>query len=296
MVSPYNLTQSAVTRQLKAMGCDLFELGLYWRERDIMSLRMWDAKQVISSIAYLRSQNTAGRDIFIRPAGSQGLVFFDDLDRRIINQLELDGLAPAVLIQSSPLNYHGWLRVSNSPIPEDLATAVCKVLAVGYGGDKDSADWRHFGRLAGFTNRKPQYVGGDGKYPFVLLSSSNGRLAERAADLLNDAQAYLVEQEATLAERAKRIQEAAPVPPENLPDPHDFYESQLRGLNRRFGASLDNSRADWMIVTQMVNKGYSRETIEAVLLDLSPAVYKRRKNPAKYLAATLDEAYCTPGA
>jgi hypothetical protein len=36
-------------------------------------------------------------------------------------------------------------------------------------GDPGAADWRHFGRLAGFTNRKPAYAGRDGLFPFVRI-------------------------------------------------------------------------------------------------------------------------------
>ena len=39
-------------------------------------------------------------------------------------------------------------------------------MAARYGGGPKSIDWRHFGRLAGFTNRKPQYADKAGRYPF----------------------------------------------------------------------------------------------------------------------------------
>ena len=42
-------------------------------------------------------------------------------------------------------------------------------MAARYGGDPNSIDWRHFGRLAGFTNRKPQYVDKAERYPFVKI-------------------------------------------------------------------------------------------------------------------------------
>jgi hypothetical protein len=48
-----------------------------------------------------------------------------------------------------------------------------RALAQKYNGDLGAADWRHFGRLAGFTNRKGKYKA-EGLFPFVRLHQSNG--------------------------------------------------------------------------------------------------------------------------
>ena len=45
-------------------------------------------------------------------------------------------------------------------------------MAARYGGGPNSIDWRHFGRLAGFTNRKPLYVDKAGRYPFIRIDES----------------------------------------------------------------------------------------------------------------------------
>lgn len=60
-------------------------------------------------------------------------------------------------------------------------------LAARYGGDPASADYRHYGRLSGSTNRKPERALGDGRQPFVLLRESSGRVAEGAEELLDRA-------------------------------------------------------------------------------------------------------------
>jgi len=44
-----------------------------------------------------------------------------------------------------------------------------RTLAAKFGGDKGAADWRHVGRLAGFTNRKAKYQSKDGAYPSVRI-------------------------------------------------------------------------------------------------------------------------------
>jgi hypothetical protein len=49
-----------------------------------------------------------------------------------------------------------------------------KELATRFGGDLSSADWRHFGRLAGFTNQKPERLLPIGLAPIVRLRQSEG--------------------------------------------------------------------------------------------------------------------------
>ena len=48
-----------------------------------------------------------------------------------------------------------WIRVSTLPLEPAVATAIGKHLARAYRADLASTDWRHLGRLAGFTNQKP---------------------------------------------------------------------------------------------------------------------------------------------
>jgi hypothetical protein len=38
----------------------------------------------------------------------------------------------------------------------NMSTLAAKELAKRFGGALSSADWRHFGRLSGFTNREPE--------------------------------------------------------------------------------------------------------------------------------------------
>ena len=56
-----------------------------------------------------------------------------------------------------------------------MSTAAARALAEKFGGDRGAADWRHFGRLAGFTNRKAKYLDAStGLYPFVRLIEAGG--------------------------------------------------------------------------------------------------------------------------
>ena len=202
MAGDVDRTGAAVRAQLAGMGCALYEVGLLDRARDAMLDRVWDAARVEASIAWLKRQNAGGDDIYIRPRGSVGLLFVDDLAAAAVARLRAEGLAPAVLVESSPGNFQAWVRVAVAPIAPILASAAARELAVRYGGDPQSAAWRHYGRLAGFTNRKPSRRQPKGLPPYALLRHAGGGLAARAADLLRVAEERVKEAEERAAARA----------------------------------------------------------------------------------------------
>jgi hypothetical protein len=288
-VNNIDRTYVAVSRQLKVMACDQYEIGIFNRAEDKMFLRVWSAEIILKSIGYLKRMNSQDHDIFIRPFGATGLIFFDDFNRGMLARLNADGLAPALVIQSSPLNYHGWIRISEVPQSETLCTFACKVIAKKYGGDDGAAKWRQFGRLAGFTNRKPKYIDDLGKRPFVLLDEAQGVLAQGAAELLSSANELMAVAE---AERAARVElYKSIVPDSSLKGGDAFYLSELNGLLGKYGAQLDYSKADWVIVNKMLKRGYHRASVEAVLLEHSQHIHGRSTASAlNYVELTLNAA------
>ena len=153
-------TYEAVERQLSAMGMERFEIGALQRgEGDkphFMLLRVWDKQTVIESIPWLRYQNWHQSHIFVRPCGESNLTLVDDLKADAVAQMWREGLQPAVVVQTSPANHQVWIK-HPSKFDKELGTAVARALAGRFGGDVKAADWRHFGRLAGFRNTKEKY-------------------------------------------------------------------------------------------------------------------------------------------
>jgi len=171
-------TERAVERQIRAMACQTFEVGLFKPDVEgnspVMVPRVWDAETLRRSVGWLRRENRDGRNIFCRPKGEHNLSLVDDLSREAIAEMKRAGFAPALVVETSPKNFQAWLNHGRSLTPA-LSTAVAKALASEFGGDIGAADWRHFGRLAGFTNRKEKYRDpGTGLYPFVHLIESPG--------------------------------------------------------------------------------------------------------------------------
>ena len=94
------------------------------------------------------------------------------------------GFNPAVIVETSPGNFQAWLKHPER-LSKEVGTAAARTLAEKFGGDRGAADWRHFGRLAGFTNRKAKYLDAStGLYPFVRLIEAGGEIYPEAERFL----------------------------------------------------------------------------------------------------------------
>jgi len=144
-----------------------------------------DRDTLLRSIPWLRLKNGRGRNIYIRPSGEHRLSLIDDIGWRTVGRLKEEGFEPAVVVETSPGNFQVWLN-HGEILPRELSTYAARLLARRFLGDPASADWRHYGRLAGFTNRKEKYRKENGLYPFVLLREASGRTYRRAAEFLGE--------------------------------------------------------------------------------------------------------------
>lgn len=277
-------TARAVERQITAMGCEMFELGLFnpeVRERGpIMIPRTWDADTLVRSVPWLRGENRDGRNIFCRPKGEHNLSLVDDLSAAAVMEMKRSGFGPALVVETSPRNFQAWVKHSR-PLPPELSTAVAKALAAKFGGDTGAADWRHFGRLAGFTNRKLKYCDAiTGLYPFVHLIESNGREYPEAARLVDSVEKE-VESRRQLRKRA--AERFANVPPCSLKSIDEFRS------DARYGH--DGTRIDLAYAIYALAHGSSSEQIETALRsrDLSHKGSEKRQDD--YIERTIKKAF-----
>src|SRR5439155_1946856 len=158
------LTLQAIRRQLAAMPNELYLVRLIHQQtqRAFPGERLWTAEQLGSAatVRFLRVRNREGCDVYVqRYAGDQNAGYLlVDLDRApstAIATMRAHGHDPCVVLQTSPGHLQAWIRLSAAPLEPAVATAAGKLLATAYGGDPASTDWRHLGRLAGFTNQNP---------------------------------------------------------------------------------------------------------------------------------------------
>jgi len=177
-------TEEAVQQQVAAMRAEVFEIGLFDPNSSRQMLpRVWDRNTLLRSTSWLRLKNGRGRNIYIRPSGEHRLSLIDDIGWRAVGRLKEEGFEPAVIVETSPGNFQVWLN-HGVVLSKDLSTIAARLLARRFLGDPASADWRHYGRLAGFTNRKEKYRKENGLYPFVLLHEASGRTYKRASEFL----------------------------------------------------------------------------------------------------------------
>ena len=275
-------TTQAVQQQIAAMGAQVFELGLFKPSavdegRAVMIPRTWDATTLIRSVPWLRMQNADGRNIYVRPKGEHNLSLVDDLSADAVKRMKATGFIPAAVIETSPGNFQAWLKHPRQ-LPRELSTMAARKLAEEFGGDRGAADWRHFGRLAGFTNRKPKYMNENGLFPFVRLIEALG-VEYREGGMLTAAISAQREEDLRLREQHPSLATIARSPSKSI---EDFR------LNPRYAG--DATRVDLAFAIYALSHGSSGDHVAAALRtrDLSHKGDEKRQN--QYVDRTVAKA------
>jgi len=298
-------TERQVRSQLKAMGCGAYEVGVLppKSRRDLSAerTRTWTSEQILDALGWLRRMNALDRDIYIRPAPLPGdqaepLVFVDDLTPAQAEAMERAGYGFAVKVESSPGRFHGWVRVNDQPISREEATAAAKALAREFGGDPHSADWRHYGRLCGFTNRKPERRTERGQ-PFALLRAASRAVATAGHALMDRVRQAIAER----AEEARRRSEAI-AQRQRLALPFGgsvaklgsaadaFAQARARFHQVRDDGTPEHSARDFSACLALRRQGYSVEQISAAMKAGSPDLEQRHAKPDDYIRRTVERA------
>ncbi len=169
------IVERLVRAQLRAMGCERFDLGIRRDTGEMILREGQDAIEIEEAIKWLRHENGKGAHIYIRPARTHSLSLIDDLAADSIERMRADGFEPAVVVETSPDNFQAWLN-HGQVLEAAMSTRAAKALVERFSGDPSSADWRHFGRLAGFTNPKRERQLPSGQRPFAPAVSHRTRL------------------------------------------------------------------------------------------------------------------------
>ena len=289
----------AIRRQLAAMPCDLYLVRLihHRTRRPFPGERLWTAAQLMSAatVRFLRIRNREGCDVYLQPYAHDRnagyiLVDLDDVAPAVLERMRGNGHEPCVVLQTSPGHWQAWIRVSTPPLEPAVATAVGKHLARVYGGDLASADWRHLGRLAGFTNQKPQRRTIFGYAPWVKIVHACSGLACGADGLL---QSVI---ELPRGGCVLRWPQAAPQPITAT----EATEIYLHWVNR-WRIAERFPRPDWSIVDlwiarALLSHGTPAAQVTTILRLASPQFPRRHGDPEDYLRRTVARAaFPAPG-
>ncbi len=262
------IVERLVRAHLCAMGCERFDLGV---RRDAGEMILREAQGTIETeeaIKWLRHENAKDAHIYIRPAGTHSLSLIDDLAVESIERMKAEGFEPAVVVETSPNNFQAWLN-HGQVLEAAISTRAAKVLVERFRGDPSSADWRHFGRLAGFTNPKRERQLPSGQRPFARLRSATGRVYSRAAEFLADIKKNEERETVEVAEPRRRHGRRERVGVKPL---KEFHSDPIYGG--------DLHRADMAWAKHAAGRGLTLEQIKDELLvgrDLSKKGNRKRQ-------------------
>ncbi|MGO8772624.1 MAG: DNA-primase RepB domain-containing protein [Terracidiphilus sp.] len=250
------------------------------------------------TIRFLRARNREGCDIYFYPyAGEQNagyiLVDLDAAQPTVLETMRAHGHAPCVVVQTSAGHLQAWVCLSTGPQEPAVATAAGKWLAHAYGGDPASTDWRHLGRLAGFTNQKPARRASSGHAPWVRLVYARAGLAPQADSLLQSARAT-----APLRPLARADAPVTSSPMNDAPFPNITAAQAsaiYRGCMQRWRIADRFPQPDWSIVDlwvarHLLSRGTPAPQVETILRLASPHFPRRHHHPDNYLRRTLARA------
>jgi hypothetical protein len=286
------LTRHAIQRQLGAMPHELYLVRLIHHAsgRAFPGERLWTAPQLAqpATVRFLRIRNREGCDVYLQPfAGKQNagyiLVDLDHTAPSVLDAMRRNGHAPCVVLESSPGHWQAWIRVSAVPLQPAVATAIGGYLARTYGGDPASIDWRHLGRLAGFTNQKPERRLPNGYAPWVQLRHVAPGWASQRTVLLEQARRQVSH---STSDGSAWI--TLPPGPGAAPQIYQAWLHRLR-IPQRF-PQPDWSIADKWVAQELLGRGVPPATVAAILEGGSPGFPRRHADPLDYLRRTLARA------
>lgn len=293
------ITLQAIRRQLAAMPNELYLVRLIHHQtrRAFPGERLWTANQLGSAatVRFLRGRNREGCDVYVQPyAGDQNagyiLLDLDGARPTVIPTMRAQGHDPCVVLQTSPGHLQAWIHLSACPLEPALATAASKLLAVAYGGDPASTDWRHLGRLAGFTNQKPARRIPAGYAPWVKVVSAQPGLAPRAEALLDAARAWLSPSRGSASSAHSTSADAAPAGIGALAATAIYRDCLERWHIRERFPQPDWSIVDLWVARHLLAQGVAPAGVQEILRLASPQFPRRHAEPDDYLRRTVARA------
>jgi RepB DNA-primase from phage plasmid len=303
------LTQQAVRRQLAAMPNKFYLIRLIHsvERKPAPAKRLWTAELARDRVVRsLRADNRLGFNVYLWPYAERrnaGYIFLD-LDHArpdVLQDMRINGHEPCVVLETSPGHLQAWVHVSSKPLEPAVATTLGRFLAERYGGDRASTDWRHLGRLAGFSNFKPATCALTGLAPTVHILHAEPVLASAAQPLLDVAEEWLALyakptppiHSATSSVFTTQEFEAAPRPhtgmtPEGAAAVYQRWIQRCR-IRERF------PRPDWSVVDLwLASQLLAQHTPPAQVMEIlrlgSPDFPRNHGDPEDYLRRTLARA------
>jgi hypothetical protein len=294
------LTQQAIRRQLTAMPHDLYLVRLihHRTRRPLPGQRLWAPTELLhpANTKFLRIRNREGFDVYLHPYeydqnSGYILLDLDRADNGVLHRMRENGHDPCVVLETSPGHLQAWIHVRASPLEPCIATAIARQLAREYHGDPASADWRHVGRLAGFTNQKPARRTLLGYSPWVKIVHARAVLAPKAEALLESALNRWGPSSHVASSVSDGSLSTSTITFTNRSKAIEIYGACLRRwrIAERF-SSPDWSVVDLWVARYLLSLGLPTTQVEDIIRLGSPQFPRQHGNPIDYLQRTLARA------
>jgi hypothetical protein len=192
-------------------------------------------------------------------------------------------------LQTSCAHLQAWIRLSTSPLEPSTASAAGKLLAAAYGGDPASTDWRHLGRLAGFTNQKPARRTSGGYAPWVKVVSTQPGVAPQAETLLQSARA-LTSSPALTSHTTATFHDLAPASIAASVATELYQACMQRWRIRQRFPQPDWSIVDCWVARHLLRQGWAPAQVVEILRLASPQFPRHHGDPDDYLRRTVARA------
>jgi len=292
-------TYLCVKKQVDAMGCKKFRVGIKNFDTQKMMHREYTEEQLLNhkTIKFLRAKNANNENIYIAPAKDieTNLVLIDDLEYWQIEKMEDSGLTACVIVETSPENYQAWIKLSSGPVPAEERKIVSRIITKEFNTDIGCIGAWHYGRLAGFTNRKKKYFDEKlGLYPYVkLIKADPDAIAPGGHKYIEKAKQLIEEEKKTLMTHQERCK-IHQITDEIIKKYLECRDLIIHDVEEKLvpkGYRVDYSVVDYRIAVELAQNGFTEEQIIEILRHVSYELERRKaKHVFDYLQRTARKA------
>jgi hypothetical protein len=289
--------------QHRALGSPHYRLTLKSRRDDLPSFNVgkgrgaegaeqfYTASDVLGMIPYLSAQNLKGRDIYLTPIdAAHHYLVVDDMTPDTLDAMTKNGWKPALVQESSQGNRQAILKVPrvDGPHEQSVANALVVSLNREY-GDPNFSGAIHPFRMAGFANKKP---GRDNA--FTRIISAAGVICEKAKSALAGIRAAF--KPTPLPRPDDRQDRGLIIRPPASGGAFGRARSMILGLAVKQGWTVDESRLDFNAARLLTAEGMSVDEVAAGIMEESPRLTERHRDPHDYAMRTAQNAALKEGA
>ena len=293
-----NSNAAAQQAQIRAFGRIQLQLSIMLPPKADgsrpMIKRDFDASSWDKFRGFATAQNAQGADIYIspHPQAEHSFILLDDLTSENVNQMRLDGIESAMLVESSPNNFQACIMLSEKPLSKEQRLEASRLLTKKYEADGAAVGSVRIGRLTGFTNQKQKHKNAQGLQPYCKLTETRAGVATNGHLIVEQANELIANSKSSV-ERAKRKSAIASAS-DYLgygASPTQFFQTEAKKILNRYGNETDLSRLDFMVCKTMhESHQFGSAQIAQALREASPNIDDRKHNIEDYIERTVLKA------